>query len=155
MTNNIMTFNQVKCKHQHSTHAMKPNLCIESLGLSYQQVASQLNSDHDEPLTNHSWFHRLLHNPKQWSFLDHEKYHHRQSHWHHPNLTVQGKYLVCNIYLWKLIHGVTYLRTGPLSTGAAIDRFNTLYIVPTQRNPWPHTPIQVDQRHSDRTLPLP
>ena len=46
MANNIMTFNQVKCKQQHATHAVKPNLRTESLGLTYQRVASQPNSDH-------------------------------------------------------------------------------------------------------------
>ena len=65
MTNNIMTFNQVKCKQHHATHAVKPKLCIESLGLSYQQVASQLNSGHDAPLMDHSWFHMLLRNPNR------------------------------------------------------------------------------------------
>ena len=35
-----------KCKH--ITHAMQPNLCTESLGLSYQRFASQPNGDHDE-----------------------------------------------------------------------------------------------------------
>ena len=46
---------------QHITHAMQPNLCTESLGLSYQRVASQPNGDlsgdhnHDQHLVSNTY----------------------------------------------------------------------------------------------------
>ena len=65
--------------------------------------------------------------------------------------------LLSTLFLLLLTHGVTYFRTGPLSAGATIDRFNihsaevsTLY--PHYEN---RTPIRVDQRRSDKTDLLP
>ena len=98
MTNNTMTFNQVKCKQQHATHAVKPNLCIESLRLSYQQVASQPNSDHDGPRTEP---HLVQHSPRphlviisthhdDFSRLSHSPSHHISCYTLFINLVISG-----------------------------------------------------------------
>ena len=87
MTNNIMTFNQVKCKHQHATHEVKPNLCIESLRLSLTNRLPHnrtvITTDHE---WNHTWFNWFPCN-QQWSLSDHKWYHNSQSRWPHHNPT--------------------------------------------------------------------